>query len=346
MPIDVVVKSEFLTAEARSNFEGWSRGVWAGLARIAAGQGIPACRVQAVLTDDFVGEVSRLSGGKPPGAPEFTVERVGGTAVGKNISLSEDGSEVAVILDATTWNDHHEPQVKLLNMLLIGHELAHPWIERGRIAAGLYEGVSFPSVTSTEIARSMSSILSGEYRADYLSDMIVRPFFSTGNGTERQPIGGWDILGDGYMEHLEDVLGAAHPGWADLVDEYRYGRIDLESMWENLVSRLDQTLNLLIHAQSHADAAEVPDPITLEPIRSLAAVRLYLAESCAAFVSMVREAPLLPRVEETLRWEEDIRAVGEESIRRIWKRLGITATDNPDRSTQLDVEAPLTEDPR
>lgn len=110
------------------------------------------------------------------------------------------------------------------------------------------------------------------------------------------------------------------------------------------MTQLDQTLNLLIHAQSHADAADAPDAVTLEPIRGLPAVRLYLAEPYGNFVNVVREAPLLPRVEETLRWEEDIRFVGEESIRMIWKRLGITATDNPDRSTRLDVEAPVTED--
>lgn len=339
-----MVGSEAVSAEARANFESWSRGVWAGLERVANDQGIPSCRVRAVLTDDFVGEVNRLSGQKPSGAPEFAAERVGGTAVGKNISLTEDGSKVAVIFDARTWDDHDQPQVKLLNMLLIGHELAHPWIERGRIAAGLYEGVSYPSVTSTEIARSMSLILAGEYRADYLGDMIVRAFFSTGNGSERRPVGAWDLLAEGYMKQLQDVLGPAHPGWADLVDAYRYGRSDLERMWGDLVTQLDQTLNLLMHSQSLADAADAPDPFTTEPISSLPAVRLYLAEPWSSFVDVVRGAPLLSRVEETLRWEQEIRSTGEESIKEIWQRLGIRATDYSDRSTQLDVEAPIRED--
>jgi hypothetical protein len=128
---------------------------------------------------------ARTSGG----VPEFTTEHVGGTAVGKNILLSDDGSEVAAVIDATTWNEHEQPEVKLLNMLMVGHELSHPWIERGRMAAGVYDGVAFPSVTSGEIARSMSLILAGEYRADYLSDEIPRAVFPSFRGTRRRPCG-------------------------------------------------------------------------------------------------------------------------------------------------------------
>lgn len=344
MPIEVLVKSEALTRDAQRDFRHWARGIWGALENIAERHGIPACRVQAVLTDDFVAEVRKLSGGTPsPGLPEFTAERLGGIAVGKNVPLSEEGSEVAVVFDGTIWHDHHLPEVKVLEFLLIAHELSHPIIERGRLAAGVYEGVDFPSITSGEVARSMSLILAGEYRADRLSDLIVRQFATAGERDAQQPVGGWGILGHFYIERLGEILGKAHPEWPDTVQAYREGRLTLDDLWGKLVTRLDQTLNILAHAEALAEGTETPDPLATDQIASLSAVRLYLAEPWAVFMQAVRRVPLLPSMNETLRWEDEVRSVGEECIREIWRRLGITGTDLPGRQLWLDVEEPLRE---
>jgi hypothetical protein len=60
-----------------------------------------------------------------------------------------------------------------IGVSLLAHELGHAVLERLRVASGALEGVTFPSVTPWEVARSVTRIAVDELRADRLADTVL-----------------------------------------------------------------------------------------------------------------------------------------------------------------------------
>jgi hypothetical protein len=105
---------------------------------------------------------------------------------------------------------------------LLAHELAHPLFGRAEHVSDVLGGVEFPSHAGGEIARSMTRIVSGEYRADRLAEMVVCDCGSMTSGTGApSPANLWAVQGDAYWASAHQAIAAAYPAWPDLVQAYR-----------------------------------------------------------------------------------------------------------------------------
>jgi hypothetical protein len=331
------------------------RGVFASDARLAftvysnirRRHRLPASQLELIVADDFARTVRQHMSGSANGReaePQFTTDRAGGLAVvaAKNLDQTGDAQNVVIVFDATHWRGVSEPARRLNALHILAHELAHPMLERAQHASGALAGVSLPSRTANEIARSMTRIMSGEYRADRLAELIVGACMSMTDGDGKSgPANLWATEGDAYYSSACSAIQAAHPAWPDLVQAYREGRLPLDEMWTRLVSSIDQALNLVVHTQALADAADARrDVLTSEPIGALPAARLYLLPF-GAFLDEVRSQPLVQSLRATRILHDRVVSVGQNAMLQIWRNLGLTPIEHSDRTLELRVVAPL-----
>ena len=345
VPIDIEILAPSLPSAMTDLFASDVRFVEAVYEHVREDMGIPRPEVHVLLADDLTSEVNRLSTHARYGSP-FASDRLGGVVAGKNLDLAGDASRVAIVFDATLWAGAELPENRLSLLHLVAHELAHPLIERARHASGALDGVLLPSVTGTEIARSMGRISSGEYRADRLAELVVGQLITVGVGAEQtRPGCTWDVIGDAWLTTLRSVLADAHPAWPDTVQAYREHRISLDAMWTTIVTAVDQTLTLLIHAQASADAADdlgvgVGDLLARPDLASLPAVTQWLAEPWAAYLDTMRTSPLLSTLEDTPTAEDEVIGSGTAAVVEIWERLGIRTVERDERQLELQVSDP------
>ena len=253
-----------------------------------------------------------------------------------------DASDFVIVFNAGLWEHAEEPSTRLTLAHLVAHELAHPMLDRARHVSGVMDGVLIPSVTGLETAASMARIIAGEYRADRLADEIVSQYITASVDGDTRPAFVWLSDAPFYRQNLEDVLGAAHPLWADTVQEYREWRMCLEQMFGAIASSVDQTMTAIVHAQASADSAGPgTDLLSEEALASLPAVRLYLADTWGHFLIALREGPQLSGLSDLRETDERVTSIGRDAILEVWRRLGLTVLDQGDRRWGLEVAAPL-----
>lgn len=303
---------------------------------------IPDIEISIVLADDFVDEVNRRTHPAHQAAVPFTLDRVGSIVIGKNLPQSEDGSAVTIVFNSLGWSGDLSVE-RGTAARIVAHELAHPLRERVERVSGALEGVIFPSVTATELARSTARVVIGEYQADRLADTLLSRLLRVTINGESQPYSSWTFEGNGYLEGLADALGSVYPAWPDTVDEYRNWQLDLGTMFRRVAMSIDQTLTLIVHVQAMADEAQAGlDVLEHEAIGELPAVRLYLSDTFSPFLAELRDVPLMPTIEQALDVERRVVRIGAKVTSEIWRRLGLHPEEQEgSRDWGLRVTEPL-----
>lgn len=297
-------------------------------------------RLTVVVADDFVAEVrARMADG--PDAEAFTTERVGGEVAGKNLPVPGDPDAGVIVLNmeshdfADTTNGG-----QVLGAFTLTHELFHPPLTWTRLASGALDGVEFPSSTPSECARSLVRGLADEYRADMLAATVLR-VLAGDNGAQLQLAQRRQALHDQmHRESLADALNVVvHPGWSDTVMAYRTRRLGLDEMWHRIVSQTDQTFSLLAHAEAAARIADQPRPLE-EPLSSHTGAVSYLSPAWETISEVLLDGPLIPGVANFKVIEDELLEAGERAIAGLWRSLGLTFTEYPDRNFYIHVGEP------
>lgn len=341
MSLRIEVRSATLTEEATANLDADARSAFALLEELRERAGIPESKIVLMLADDFAATVRdnmRIQSDEG----EFSPERIGGMVAAKNLPQSDDYSSVIIVFDANHWRVESDPQglARVQQILLLAHEMSHVMLNRARHCSGALDGVTFPSFTGFEVARSLTRILVDEYRADMIADLYIRQLASAEIDGEMHRVGVWDVFGQDYVEGAITSVGQAHPVWPDVVQNYREWGSDLSTMWAQVIGNMEQTLTSLFHAQAAADGADGPLLIDEEPMRSLPACRLYLQPVRALF-EVLTQQPILPSLDETKELDARIVEVGQGALIDVWRRLGLTIEERPGRQWSLWVGEPV-----
>lgn len=312
------------------------------LEHVAKDSGLPS-RLELVLADDFKAEVLKRMRDESA-ASRWQPERPLGRVAAKNLAQDDNCDHVVIVFDAKDWvrGEAQDASRTLLQMSLVAHELAHPVLERIRVASGAAKGVIYPSVTPGELARSLSRTLTDEYFVDRIADIVVSHVFSKRQGDAKQPAFVWDLRRAEYTGTIHELFERAYTTLPGLVNAYRIRLLSLGDMWAQVVSETEQMLTMFIHARAHADAAG-NDPLLGAPIiKELPFVRLYMADTLTPFLEQFRDTPpILPPKEWAEREARIVRA-GEAAIKEMWRRLGLTFEETEIRENfSIKVAAPI-----
>lgn len=331
-----------IAAPIRAEFEAMARLCHGVLEKLASDAGMPA-RIEAVLAEDFRGEVLSRMRERPGFKKEFNPERPLGRVSAKNLAQDDAWEHVTIVFNANEWEQEHtrSGEQRLLELSIIGHEFAHPVLARLRIASGADAGVIYPPVTPGEFARSISRILIDEYKADRVADAIVGALCTkTANGAS-SPAHVWDVRGAAYFNNLKEYLAAAIetlPAW---VNAYRTHQLSLKDMWGRVVNATEHMLTMYIHARAQADVTGNIPLLDSPDIQDLPFVRNYLAPTVPTFVNELRDWPLLMPPDEWRRMEEKLVRLGEAAIMEIWRQLGLTFEETQTRGEyRINVASP------
>src|SRR5262249_38973549 len=158
--------------------------------------------------DDFVAAVKAYT--RPFGDSEgegFTTERVGGVVVAKNLAQAADESRIAIVFSAALWASQGEAS----RFAIVAHEIAHSLMSRVRQLSGALDGVLFPSLTLTEVARSSARIDWDEFRAEAMADEFLRAMATADTeGGESRPARLADLTLALSLKTAKDELGDAY----------------------------------------------------------------------------------------------------------------------------------------
>lgn len=313
------------------------------MGHVATEAGLPK-KTMAIIADDFRAEVLKHMEVEAGIQKQFEPERPLGKVSGKNLAQDGNWDNVVILFDAADWrhDDAASPVRKLIQTSLVAHEMAHPALARIRIRSGVASGIPKRSTTPTQIARSWSRIFMDEYFADRIADIIVGRIFSKGEGNVKQSAYLWDVSGADYKTSLQRLFELAYQELPGFVNSYRNYAIALDVMWAKVNSSIEHMLTLLVHARAHADAIESIPLLDSPEIRDLPFVKLYLADTVPALMSVFRASP--PILSPTESGERELKVIeaGEAAIRKIWQRLGLTFDESEDPEKFLiHVAAPL-----
>jgi hypothetical protein len=328
------------------DIEAIARSITEGLDEYVRGLGLVPGATRVVLASDLTSEVNQLSqeiaqAEGSPTLPPFTVERIGGTVLGKTLPHRMDYRDATIVVDAglIDWSD----QVGFAaGIHLLSHELAHVSIGRARWGCGALEGVAFPSHTGTEFARNIARISAEEYRATVLADIVLGTVVTVGlDSGQTEPMTVYHIVGEGYQERLTSVLReVVHPGWPDTVTDYRYGVITLDELGKHLIESTDQVFTLLAHAESSAEAGKKPRP--LEVLAHHRGVELYLSPAWNRLIEPARRSPPVPKnLDQVRELEDQIVSEGEAAILAMWSTLGTTVEELENGAWAMWVDDPI-----
>jgi hypothetical protein len=331
-------------ADRAAKFHGVTNAAAAALAGVAERAGTPPVRVTVVFTDNFVDSVdeflaaaaARLGHQPQP----YTTDRVGGQAAAKNITLADDASEIAVVINA----DLHQfavPDHEAHSLFIATHELTHPLLTRLRVASGANGRIPPPATAAADVARGIVAGAVDEYRCDRVADAVLGALATMTVNGETRPLRVSDLYaGIGHFDGLRELMDThVHPAWPDLVQSYREGRIGLEEMWQRLIIASDQTLTALAHAEAEAAAAEVPGPAD-GACADHPGMRLYLTPAWSAIMTAAEAHPLVPALDQFAGVDHAIVETGKAAVLGLWSRLGVTATLDPSGRDYLHVGAP------
>lgn len=345
MSIEVTFESRCPDDERAEHFHQLTTAVAAALAGVAQRSEVPPTEVTVVFADDFLATADELlaTDAARAGRPHqtFTTDRVGGTVAAKNIPMSADGAHIAVVVNA---DQHHfvAPELEAHSIFLVAHELTHPLLTRLRAASKAMETLGPPATDAAATARGIVRGAVDEYRADRIADVVLGALASITIDGETRPMRMTDLFGGvGHRDYLPDILeGHVHPGWPDLVQDYREHRIPLEELYRSIIVSTDQTLTALGHAEAEAAVAQEPTALGQNCAEHPAAV-LYLGPAWSQIMNTVDAQPLLPALDTFAALEHDLLDVGEQAVLDMWQKLGLTATPLPSGADYLHVGAPL-----
>lgn len=270
----------------------------------------------------------------------FTSERPFGHVAAKNLSQDDSHNHIVIVFNASDWSKEMSStgDGKLLQLALIAHELAHPYLMRMRSASGAAKGTIYPSITPTETARSLTRIIIDEYYADSFADLIVNHFCTKTINGKSSPAHVWDVFGPTYLKSLKRHISSAGEEFPGLVNSYRTWQIPLEEMWGKVQSATEHLFVMYIHARALADATGEDIPIFDSPeIKKLPFMQKYVKKSTTSFLNRFRKHRPLLSVNSWREMEEDVVPAGELAFKEIWRRLGLefkeTAPQQPFRIT-------------
>lgn len=342
MPLKIVLEAPSVSADDAGTFATDAQSIFQAIGILRRGRRTHASRVKVVLADDFAGAVERYyvpRAGEVANAGWYVAERFGGRAAAKCLDQTSDASHVIVVFDSSSWRSSSSDALsRAKGFGALAHEFSHIVINRARYDSGVMEGVILPSVTGHEWARSLSRMLADEYRVDRIADYVVSACIQVSGGEAPDGLE-WKVGRDDYLAAAAEVLATVHPGWADLVDEYRNWRIPMDEMWGRIQHAFEQVLTLLVHAQAHADAARAGEVFQMAELADRPAIHLYLGP-LTDFLNEVRRWPVLMDRRHVVETETAITAAGERAMLAIWARLGLKPEDHGDRRWSLWVSEP------
>lgn len=324
----VAVDTPGLDAETAERFTEAARSAAAVFAGVAQNYGVELPDLRLIGTLDFqatVDDLLRQVHG--PGQPTYTTERLGGTAVGKNIALNVDHSKVAVVMFAGPWMPGAEARGLAVGISLLAHELAHSVLERLRVASGSLEGVTFPSTAPRPAARSITRIAVDELRADRIADIVLSLSATKTVDGKGQPLhlSDQELFGSPYRDQLAELLVTrVYPGWRDSVNEYRNWGITLEELMRRLVSEADQMMTAIAHAQAEALSTPEDGVLFVPTAAGEPGATWLMGPVWEAVMTVAAQHPFIPELAQFKAAELAILDVGERELFAMWERLGIT----------------------
>jgi hypothetical protein len=334
-----------ISTKDRDQFAATARLCHAVLARIAEECGLPTL-TEVIVTDDFEQTVRthmRRDAGQEA-EPFFVADRPGGSRVSaKTLPQDERYDHAIIVFDGRDWSASAGAAgaERLRMVALIGHELSHTVLERVALASGVTKDVIYPSYTPGEIARSLSRMINHEYRADWMSEIIVAATCSTDRDGQPVPIHSWDVFSSLYLDLLRDTFVEAYADGPGAVQDYRTWQIDLQTMFTRVVQLTESVLVNYIHARALADSVGQVPLLEDSELSALPFVRLYLADTLPPVVRVLQQAPLLMSPQEWKEFDGRLVLEGERAIREIWRRLGLTFEENARESYRISVVAPI-----
>jgi hypothetical protein len=338
---EILFEGDALTPAQRETFTADARGVFEALDMIRRNASIPPTETTLVVAGDFTASVRAHQ--QPNDEEPFVAERGYGRVRGKNLPQDDTDERVVIVFDHREWSQLGAGHDRWAAVGMLAHELAHPVLTRARRVSGVLDGVPRPSHTPTEIARSLSRIASDEYKADVIADMLLERSATTIIDGVASPVRTWDVHGRNYIDGVHGLFARLHPQLPDVVQSYREWRLDLMSMWVEVVRQSEAIVTAFMHARAHADEAAAPVAILeAESIRDLPFVRLYLADTIPPYLAAVRDGPLVPAIADYAADDAEIVTAGERMFFEIWRRLGLTFTEKAStREFGMKVVEPL-----
>jgi hypothetical protein len=334
-----VVEGEGISDAAKEDFAAMVPAVGPTFGTVAELSGIDQLAVECVLAQDFVKAVeSRMRRFGEDDGEAFTTERVGGFAIAKNLPQAEDDSRIAIVFDASMWAGI-DGFARARKAAIMAHEVAHPVMARVRRMSGALDGVVFPSVTLTEVARSNARIDWDEFRAEAIADMVLQAMTTVDDPAGKpRPLPLAEISLSDYVEQAKMQLGAAYPAWADRVQTYREGRMTLDEMWFSTLRDLDQMRTLIAMTLGclGVKSNEAIDPA----VAALPAYQLYFGKPWERYIEAIRRLPIITTPKDHRDVEREVLEAGEASFKHALKVLGLTADDLPDRHSEVHVAEP------
>ncbi len=324
--ISCSLESSDVTPETFKEFDWAAKLCHQVFIKTAAEVGMPKL-IEIILAEDFDKTVLERMRKNKEYENQFTSERPFGHVAAKNLAQDDLQEHVVIVFNASDWSREmsNTGNGKLLQLALIAHELAHPFLARMRQASGAAKGVVYPSITPSESAKSLSRIIVDEYHADFLADLIVNQLCTKNVNGGSSPAHVWDVLGQLSLESLKQYLSDAGTIFPGHVNSYRTRQIPLNLMWGKILNETAHLFTMYIHARALADVSgETILMLDAPEIKSLPFVRKYLMESTYVFLNKLREHRPLVSVEKWREMETDVIPAGELAFMDIWKRLGLT----------------------
>jgi hypothetical protein len=339
-PLVIAFEGDVMEQRHRDTFTADANQVFGALEYVRTEASIPSTRVDVIVASDFTAAVRAHM---RDGEGLFDAERPFGRASAKNLAQDAAGEHVVIVFDARPLTMHPDGYDRFHALGTIAHELAHPILERARHESGVLSGVVRPSHTPGEISRSLGRIGVDEYRADAICDIVLAQVSSKTVDGVVSPAVTWDRDGQGWFNTVRDLFATLHPKLPDVIQTYREWGMDLETMWREVVMQSEAIVTAFMHARAHADQADAPVAILDAPeIRDLPFVQLFLHDTLPPYLETARDGPIVPPLADFAALDARIVSASETMLREIWRRLGLTFTENPQtRQFSIHVTEPL-----
>lgn len=318
--VDDETKERFTTS-AMSSVQ-----VFAGL---AGEYGVELPELVLIGTSDFRETVDALlKEVHGPASGDYTTERLGGEAIGKNIPLDEVHSRVAIVMLSHMWAPAAGAAGLAGGHYFLAHELTHAVLDRVRIASGALDGVIFPSQTPVAVARSITRSAVDESRADKVADVVLSHSATKTVDGEQAPLHITDpgmMSPVAYRDRLAELLtSAVYPGWHDLVNRYRNRRCTLEELMLQLFQETDQVMTTFGHSEGERQCTPDSPDLILPPAQGEPGAEWLIGPVWEAVMDVATSHPSMPSVSDFKTAEFAILDAGERELFAMWERLGIT----------------------
>jgi hypothetical protein len=341
----VEVETEDLDPQIAEEFKATAESTAQVFVRFARAYGVELPHLLLIGTTNFQQRVDELLRQRyGPDQPDYTVERLGGQAVAKNIPLNQDHSRIAIVAGAEPWSTT-EPAARAIGLYLIAHELTHSVLERLRIASGALAGVTFPSQLPRQVARSITRISVDELRADTVASVVLGQCATKTVDGKTEPLQITDAPLYGPTAHrttLANLLVTrVYPGWPSAVNRYRIRGMTLSQLVKLLFEEADQMMTLLGHAEAEVQTTRDMPELFISPAEGQPGATWLLGPVWEAVMTVAAKHASIPSLSDFRDAELAILEVGERELLSMWERLGVTFDEpKPDGSYEVHVQWP------